>query len=192
MGLWDTGQAEAEGASEAAQLLAQVRARGGTVRGPAQLCGGTRRLGRAALDVLAPCPRFDEGHGPNDNSFVLRLRHGRRSFLFTGDVERLAEAALLARHRPALRSDVLKVAHHGSRTSSTEPLLRAISPWLAVVSAGRGNRFGHPHAEVVARLGRLARHSLRTDVVGGVEVLSDGETLRVRAWDRGVKLIYPQ
>jgi competence protein ComEC len=189
--LWDTGQAEAEGASQAAQLLAQVRARGGTVRGPAQLCGRTRRLGRTALEVLAPCPRFDEGHGPNDNSFVLRLSHGRRSFLFTGDVEQLAEAALLARHGPALRSDVLKVAHHGSRTSSAEALLRAISPWLAVVSAGRGNRFGHPHAEVVARLGRLARHTLRTDVVGGVEVLSDGDTLRVRAWDRGVKLAYP-
>jgi competence protein ComEC len=190
--LWDTGQAEAEGASQVAQLLAQVRARGGTVRGPEQLCSATRRLGRAALEVLAPCPRFDEGYGPNDNSFVLRLSHGRRSFLFTGDVERAAEAALLARHGPTLRSDVLKVAHHGSRTSSAEPLLRAISPWLAVVSAGRGNRFGHPHAEVVARLGRLARHSLRTDLVGGVEVLSDGQTLRVRAWDRGVKLIHPK
>lgn len=190
--LWDTGQAEAEGASQAARLLAQVRARGGTVRGPQQLCSATRRLGRAALEVMAPCPRFDEGYGPNDNSFVLRLRHGRRSFLFTGDVEQAAEAALLARHGPALRSDVLKVAHHGSRTSSGEPLLRAISPWLAVVSAGRGNRFGHPHAEVVARLGRLARHTLRTDLVGGVEVLSDGETLRVRAWDRGVNLIYPK
>lgn len=189
--LWDTGQAEAEGAGQAARLLAQVRASGGTVRGPQQLCGRAHPLGRAVIEVLAPCPRFDDGYGPNDNSFVLRVRHGRRSFLFTGDVEQAAEGALL-RRAAALRSDVLKVAHHGSRTSSTEPFLRAVAPWLAVISAGRGNRFGHPHADVVARLARVARHTLRTDVVGGIELLSDGETLRGRAWDPGVALAYPE
>jgi competence protein ComEC len=190
--LWDTGQAEAEGVGPAAQLLGRVRAAGGKVLAPAALCDRVRALGRVAIEVLAPCPRFDEGYGPNDNSFVLRLRHGRRSFLFTGDIEQAGEQALLARHGAALRSDVLKVAHHGSRSSSTEPLLRAVAPWLAVVSAGRGNRFGHPHADVLARLARGARHTLRTDLVGGVEVLSDGETLRVRAWDRTVALKSPE
>jgi competence protein ComEC len=189
--LWDTGQAEAEGVGQAARLLAQVRAAGGKVRGPSALCGGVRELGRALIDVLAPCPGFDEGYGANDNSFVVRLRHGRRSFLFTGDVEQAAEQALVARYGARLRSDVLKVPHHGSRTSSTDALLRAVSPWLAVVSAGRGNRFGHPHADVIARLARQARHTLRTDVAGGVEVIGDGETLRVRAWDRAVALASP-
>jgi competence protein ComEC len=190
--LWDTGQAEAEGAKQAAQLLARVRAQGGRVRGPQQLCGRGHSLGRAELKVLAPCPGFDAGYGPNDNSFVLRLVHGQRSVLFTGDIEQAAETALLAAHAtPVLRSDILKVAHHGSRTSSSEPLLRALAPWLAVVSAGRGNRFGHPHAEVMQRLTAAARHVLRIDQVGGVHVLSDGETLRVRAWQRDVALSFP-
>jgi len=76
---------------------------------------------------------------------------------------------------------VLKVGHHGSRTSSSEALLRAVSPWLAVISAGSANRFGHPHAEVVARLHQHAKSILRTDQVGGIEVRSDGRDLTVSA-----------
>jgi competence protein ComEC len=116
------------------------------------------------------------------------MQHGQRSFLLTGDVEHAAEAQLLARQRESLRSDVLKVAHHGSRTSSTDELLRAVAPWLSVISAGRGNAFGHPHAEVEQRLLRQSQRLLRVDRAGGVRVESDGKELKVSAWDPTVLL----
>jgi competence protein ComEC len=178
--LWDTGQAEAEASSTddaVVRLLDRARRRGARVAQPGELCGKTHALGGATLQVLAPCPAFDPTRGPNDNSLVVRLVHGARSFLFTGDIERAGEAALRDTQLP-LRSDVLKVGHHGSRTSSGEPLLDAVSPRLAVASAGRANRFGHPHAEIVERLTQHTR-LLRTDLVGGIEVRSDGRTLRV-------------
>jgi competence protein ComEC len=87
-----------------------------------------------------------------------------------------------------LKSDVLKVGHHGSRSSSTAALLQVVAPRLSVASAGRANRFGHPHAEVVERLEAPGRTLLRTDQVGGVRLWSDGKRLRVDAWDPGVKL----
>jgi competence protein ComEC len=77
-----------------------------------------RRAGDARIEVLAPCPRFDAGWDPNDNSLVLRVTLGRRALLFAGDAE-AHEEAVLAAGGAALAADVLKVAHHGSRTSST-------------------------------------------------------------------------
>lgn len=179
--LWDTGQAEAEadpalGQGAVAMLLEKARQRGVRVRRPDALCDRAHRLGPAALRVLAPCPAFDVTRGPNDNSFVLRLVHGAHSFLFTGDAEREAEASLVARGG-ALRSDVLKVAHHGSRSSSTAALLGAVAPHVALVSAGRGNRFGHPHDEVLARLSAAVPRVRRTDLSGSIALRSDGRTL---------------
>lgn len=175
--LWDNGQAEAESDhGPVLELLAAARARGTLVRAPSTLCGRALTLGRAQLEVLAPCPGFDFTREANDNSFVLRVTHGRMRFLLTGDVEREAEADLVARG-VALRSEVLKVGHHGSRSSSTQAFLAAVAPTLAVISAGRGNQFGHPHAEVVERLGKRL---LRTDLDGGIEFLSDGSRVRFR------------
>lgn len=188
--LWDTGQADAEHQEGGAvsQLLEEARRRGTRVRRPSELCGAPHPFGDATLEVLSPCPGFDEARSANDNSFVLKLRHGARSVLLTGDAEREVEAELLAKRRAALASDVLKVGHHGSRTSSTEAFVRAVSPWLSVISAGRGNRFAHPHDEVVERLSQHATHLLRTDQVGGIRVVSDGEHLRVDAWHPDVAL----
>jgi competence protein ComEC len=186
--LWDTGQAEAESTRGAQRIVELARQRGVRIVRPAELCGRARALGNVALRVLAPCPGFDDGFGPNDNSFVIRMQHGARSFLLTGDVEQAAEAQLLAQQGAHLRADVLKVAHHGSRTSSTTALLSAVEPWLAVISAGRANAFGHPHAEVEERLRKSARHVLRVDRVGGVRVSSDGAELEVSAWDAAVAL----
>ncbi len=169
--LWDNGQGPAEQVQPVITLLEAARARGTVVRSPAELCG-RHALGRATVEVLAPCPNFDFTREPNDNSFVLRVTHGAHTFLLTGDIEREAEASLNPGH-----ADVLKLGHHGSRTSSTPAFLRAVAPTLAIASAGRGNGFGHPHPEIVQRLGdRL----LRTDREGGIELLSDGQTLRVR------------
>lgn len=190
--LWDTGQAEAEGGAGAQRIVELARSLGVRVRRPAELCDRAQTLGAASLVVLAPCPGFDDTFGPNDNSFVIRMQHGQRSFLFTGDVEHGAEAELVRRRGKALASDVLKVAHHGSRTSSTDGLLRAVAPWLSVISAGRANRFGHPHPEVSQRLEKLTRNVLRIDEVGGVRVLSDGRALQVGAWDATVSLRYTE
>ncbi|HEX6242594.1 MAG TPA: DNA internalization-related competence protein ComEC/Rec2, partial [Polyangiales bacterium] len=172
--LWDTGQAEGEGTQGAQRIVELARSLKVRVRRPRELCGVPQALASAFIEVLAPCPAFDEAYGANDNSFVLRLTHGRHSVLFTGDVEAPAETRLAHERSAALRSDVLKVAHHGSRTSSTAPFLAAVHPVLAVISAGRANGFGHPHAEVEARLQGHVKHVLRTDRVGGVRVVSDG------------------
>jgi competence protein ComEC len=108
---------------------------------------------------------------------AFRITYGERSFLLTGDMERPMEARLLADQR-AVRSDVLKVGHHGSKTSTIPPFLDAVSPSIAIISAGYENSFGHPHKDVVARL--AARHAalLRTDLDGLVTVRTDGR----RVW----------
>ncbi len=168
--VWDTGQGEDEHAEGAfAELLARARARGARVLEPTELCGGVHAFGGAEARVLWPCPGFDPGLGPNDNSLVVELRYAGRRLLFTGDVEAEAEASLLARGLVE-RVDVLKVAHHGSRTSTAAPLLERLSPSVAVASMGRDNQFGHPHREVWTRLEERIRCPYRTDRDGGVEL----------------------
>lgn len=180
--IWDTGQAEDETPEgELAQQLAAARARGITVRGPEHLCGRARWFGVARARVLWPCPAFDPGWDPNENSFVIEIAIGTRRLLLAGDAEQHAEG-VLARSGALARADVLKVAHHGSRTSSTPPFLAALRPRVSVVSAGRGNRFGHPHAEVVERLGSASDHVVRIDREGGAIVTTDGRSMDVRTW----------
>jgi len=111
----------------------------------------------------------------NDASLVLRVAYGETAFLFPGDLEEQGEAAAAA--GGGLRADVVKVPHHGSRTSSSAPFTAAVAPRLAVVSAGAGNRFGFPHEEALARWRAAGARVLRTDQ-GAVRVLSDGRTVR--------------
>jgi competence protein ComEC len=121
--------------------------------------------------------RFEAVGGPgldtsgNDGSIVLRVTYGATSFLFTGDVEAAGQAAAQA-HGP-LSADVVKVPHHGSRTSSSAAFVAAVHPRVAVVSLGAQNRFGFPHAEVVERWRAGGAEVLRTDE-GAIRFLSDG------------------
>lgn len=178
---WDTGQGEAMGAGPAyAAVLAGLRARGVPVLRPDALCG-THMLGGARVEVLAPCPAFDPDLGPNDNSFVLRITYGERSLLLVGDTEHEEEGTLLAGDRDRLRADVLKVGHHGSRTSSTPAFLAAVRPAEAVISAGCRNRYGHPHPLTLATLAQAGVRVWRTDHDGAVTVTTDGHTLEVHA-----------
>jgi competence protein ComEC len=177
--LWDTGQGEAEGtAGDYAALLAELRARGTPVLRPGEVCGA-RVMGGARLEVLAPCPDLTPDRGPNDNSFVLRLTYGERSFLFVGDAEHAEEADLVRRLGPSLHADVLKVGHHGSRTSTTPAFLAAVDPAVAVVSCGVRNRFGHPAPATLATLAGSRARVLRTDREGSITISTDGHSLEV-------------
>jgi len=129
-------------------------------------------------EVPARAP--DDGRAINDTSLVLDLRYGSRRFLLMGDVEDDVDQQLLAAGiAEGGRADLLKVAHHGSRTASTEAFLAALRPRVAVASAGTGNRYGHPAPSTLARLEATGARVLRTDTDGSVTVSTDGLDLRV-------------
>ncbi|MET0649976.1 MAG: ComEC/Rec2 family competence protein [Pyrinomonadaceae bacterium] len=138
--------------------------------------GDRLRFGAVEADVLWPPPGADSA---NDDSVVLRLRYGRRTFLLTGDIESRAEHALAG---DDLRSDALKVAHHGSRTSSTEVFVNATRPALAVVSVGLDSPYGHPHPSVVERWRAAGARVLTTGERGMITVSTDGEDLLVETF----------
>jgi competence protein ComEC len=113
--------------------------------------------------------------GTNEASLVLRVAYGATAFLFPGDVQARGEAAAVA--RGGLAADVVKVPHHGSRGSSSAAFVAAVAPRLAVVSVGRDNRHGLPHAEAVDRWRAAGALVLRTDE-GAIRLLSDGRSVR--------------
>ena len=132
------------------------------------------------LEVLNP-PKDHLLGDSNNDSLALRLTYGEVSVLLTADIEEEAEMRLLSGGM-LLSSTVLKVGHHGSSTSTTQRFLEAVSPLVAVVSAGLDNPYGHPAWEVVERLESTvgADYIFRTDIQGTVEVVSDGEQVWVR------------
>ena len=163
---------------------------GRRVRGVVQGEGG--QFGAWSLEVLHPPP--DRADGGNSASMVVRACVDRSCALLTGDVDLAGERELVAGARLygiPLRSDVLKVAHHGSRTSTGPGLLAAVRPRLGIVSAGRRNPYGHPSPEVVSRMQDRGVRVLRTDLHGRIEVRfrRDGAggrrpVVRVAAWPR--------
>jgi len=120
----------------------------------------------------------DGGTSINNVSIVLLGEVGSERFLLTGDVEQGVDPELIARGLPPL--DLLKVAHHGSRTATTEAFLAQVRPRVAVVSAGAGNPYGHPAPVTMERLHELAGRTYRTDTDGSVDVTLDGQAVRVR------------
>jgi len=130
----------------------------------------------ARIEVLSPPADYAAKTPGNDDSLAFRIAYGARSFLLTGDMERPMEQRLLDDQRLG-HTDVLKVGHHGSKTSTTEPFLEAVSPAVAVISAGYGNSFGHPHRDILARLAERHAAILRTDLDGLVTIRTDGHRL---------------
>jgi competence protein ComEC len=160
------------------QAVREAAARNGVKIVPMQ---SPRRFafGGADLQVLAPLPYYvPAGAATNDDSLVLRLSYGRHAFLLTGDVERPVERWMLDENE-IQHADVLKAAHHGSRTSSTEQFLDAVSPAFAVISLGFENSYGFPNREVLDRLRDRGVMVLRTDQEGLVSIRSDGRRLYV-------------
>jgi competence protein ComEC len=131
---------------------------------PAGAQWGTKNL---YVKVLWPKTAISDS---NNGSLVLLAKMGGVHFLFTGDLEKEGEAGLL-QQIPNLHVDVLKVGHHGSRTSSSEAFIQAIHPKLAIISVGKNNRFGHPHKEVLAVFKKYHIPILRTDRDGAVRIV---------------------
>ena len=136
--------------------------------------------GGAVAHVLHPGPQRLVGTSDdlNNNSVVIRLTHGRISFLLPGDLDAEGEEFLLA-HTGDLASTVLKVPHHGSDAGTTMAFLRAVKPAVAVISVGRGNPFDLPDPDTLERLKVAGARILRTDVDGAVTITTNGETWQV-------------
>jgi competence protein ComEC len=134
------------------------------------------------IEVLWP-PPADGGEitSGNDDSVVLRLVYGSISILLAGDIEQSAEASLV-QSGANLRADLMKVPHHGSRTSSTEAFVDAVNPRYAVISVGERSRFGHPHASVVNRYLMREVKLFQTGRDGMVTVETDGATFDLKAY----------
>jgi competence protein ComEC len=144
--------------------------------------GHQRTWGGARLRVLhPPAPDWERQQVRNDDSVVLEVVYGDVAVLLTGDISAEVERAIVPQLTPA-RVRVLKVAHHGSRTSSSGELLTAWPPHVAIVSCGRGNRFGHPTSEVLERLAAAGTRVFRTDRHGEIRVETDGKVVRVRTF----------
>ncbi|MDE2125315.1 MAG: MBL fold metallo-hydrolase [Armatimonadetes bacterium] len=132
--------------------------------------------------ILGPTA-LEEMGTPNNASVVVRLTYGRTAVLFMGDAEAPEEQELLASGQ-ALGCNVLKVGHHGSKTSSTPELLARAHPQVAVISVGAHNRYGHPSPSVVRRLNQDGIRVYRTDINGAVRCTSDGATITATPMQR--------
>ncbi len=163
------------------RLLAEARSRGIAIVQKAQ--GADTDWHGAQAGVLWP-PATSDGETPNDASLVLRLTDSQVRILLTGDIEKRTEEKLVEQHAP-LDSDLLKAAHHGSKTSSTEDFIAAVRPRVAVVSVGEANPFGHPSESVVERFQQGGVRLLRTDRDGAITALTDGTNLSVRTYFEG-------
>lgn len=139
-------------------------------------------FGGAHIEVLSPPPAYVPAAAPkNDDSLVLRITYGNRSFLLTGDMERPMERRLLG-SATDIRADVLKVGHHGSNTSSTNPFLDSVTPRYAIISDGFANSFHHPSEQVLMRLGEHRAEVLRTDRQGLITIRTNGHNLTVKTF----------
>lgn len=138
--------------------------------------GGEYKIGDLTLDVLAPNSNSYENL--NNYSIVIRASYGKCSFLFTGDAEAESEAQILkANDGSRLKSDLIKIGHHGSSTSTTEGFLDAVSPSIAVIMCGKNNSYGHPHYQVLSRIEARNIALFRTDLEGDIVFMTDGESI---------------
>ena len=131
-------------------------------------------LGQAEITVLGPVKSYAE---TNDTSIVLRVTYGDTGFLFTGDMEADAENDMLDYWEGKMdwKTDVLKVGHHCSNTSTSYRFLNEVNPTYGVISLGKDNSYGHPHKEPMSRLNQAGVTILRTDELGTIQAVSDGK-----------------
>ena len=144
--------------------------------------GDVLTFGDVTIETLHPLrDESPEAVSDNNQSLVLRITYGDRKILLTGDIEREAESELLDAPE-FLLTDVIKVAHHGSRTSSTQAFVHASKAKVAVIPVGRESPYGHPHAEVVARWKQSGAKVLTTGENGTISVSTDGRDLQLKTF----------
>jgi len=131
---------------------------------------------QAEFDIFFP-NQNTSGWETNDSSIVGKVIYGKNSFLLMGDSPLAIEKYLVGKYGADLKSDVLKVGHHGSKNSNSEIFVGTVSPTYSVISAGLNNRYGHPSSEAVSILTRLGGQILETLVQGTIQFKSDGESL---------------
>jgi len=142
--------------------------------------GDKIKNGNVVIETLNPSENLEGTFfkEANDTGVVERLTYGKNSFLFTADIPSEIEQAMIDANIN-LASDVLKVGHHGSKYSSSETFLQEVNPNIAAISAGAHNTYGHPTQEVLQRLENSGITTLRTDQSGDVQMVSDGENIRL-------------
>jgi competence protein ComEC len=153
--------------------------------------GDVLDIGAVRIEVLNPVDGSPDRMSPNNGSIVLRLIYGETEILLTADIEREAEAMLIASGRP-LSADVVKVPHHGSRSSSTEEFVKAVSPGFAIISVGRRSMFGHPHPEVVERWKASGANVMTTGERGMISVSTNGKDISIKQFSAGPRTARPQ
>ncbi len=143
------------------------------------VAGDVLRLGMGfEMAFFAPTPGLLESEDLNNSSIVVKLTYNKRSVLFTGDAEEESERVMMARNAE-LSADILKIGHHGSRSSSSSAFLEAVDAFAGIVSAGKDNTYGHPHPDVLERMAHQGISAYRTDRQGDIEVISDGEFITI-------------
>jgi competence protein ComEC len=155
-------------------VLQAIKNKGLTITTPVP--GSSFNLGSDTCTILAPNSQTYQDM--NSYSIVIRVVNGNNSFLFTGDAQVDSEKELLSKGY-TLKSDVLKVGHHGSDTSTSPDFLKAVSPKYAVIEVGAGNDYGHPHQVTLNKLAAAGVRVYRTDLNGTIEITSDGTNLNI-------------
>lgn len=135
-------------------------------------------IGNGQLSILAP--NSEKYSLTNNYSIVTKLVHGKNSFIFTGDAEKESEKEMLKAHKSILKADLLKLGHHGSKTSTNADFLEAVAPDCAVISVGEKNSYGHPDMEVIESLKDKGVKLYRTDRDGDILVESNGKSLKIQ------------
>lgn len=139
--------------------------------------GDSFSLGDAAFTVLCPEEEIGSAEDMNGSSVGIKLVHGDNSFVMCGDAEERSEEAMVEHFGEELECDVLKCGHHGSSTATSDEFLEKTDPVWAVISCGKDNSYGHPHAEVLDKLERADTQVYRTDRQGSIVAVSDGKEI---------------
>ena len=125
------------------------------------------------FDILWPIEEQIQENVLNNNALVFKLQYNDFSMLFTGDIEEIAEEKILTlygKNVEKLKSTVLKIAHHGSKTSTTEEFLKVVNPKICLIGVGENNMFGHPADEIIKRLEEFGLQIFRTDENGEISI----------------------
>ncbi len=145
--------------------------------------GDEFEIGGVKISVLNPDGDQSDGETSNDGSVVLKFVYGARRFLFTGDIEKNTENRISSRNME-INSEIVKVAHHGSRTSSTEAFVNSVQAQYAVIPVGRNSPFGHPNSDVVERWKNSGAKVLTTGERGTVTISTDGKNLEIQTYTK--------